>query len=244
MKKLRVVLILCLSGLFWACDSGPQVIADDGSSTQNKSTGVLSDENDAEGVHTIVALEVLPTDQYVYVYAEEKGDKYWIAGLKSEVVVGESYRYSDGFLQTDFHSKEYDRVFDEVYLVSQIIPVNAAEGVNHTTSETNESNAIPTQNIVVEGSMRIVDLVENSQNLEGQQVQVSGVISKVNSGIMDRNWLHIKDGSNDAFDLVITSDQMAQEGSTVTMNALVTLNKDFGAGYKYELILENGQFVK
>jgi hypothetical protein len=60
---------------------------------------------------------------------------------------------------------------------------------------------------------------------------------------MDRNWIHIKDGSKDDYDLVITSDVFVPEGSVVTMKAQVSLNKDFGAGYKYDLILENGILV-
>ena len=61
---------------------------------------------------------------------------------------------------------------------------------------------------------------------------------------MGRNWIHIKDGSKDDYDLVITSNTFVQEGSMITMKATVTLNKDFGAGYKYDLILENGIIVQ
>jgi len=60
---------------------------------------------------------------------------------------------------------------------------------------------------------------------------------------MKRNWIHLKDGSKDDFDLVITSDTFVPEGKVVTIKATVTLNKDFGAGYKYDLILENGTIV-
>ena len=61
---------------------------------------------------------------------------------------------------------------------------------------------------------------------------------------MGKNWIHLKDGSQDDFDLVITSDALVDVGSVVTIKAEVVLNKDFGAGYKYDLILENGSIVK
>ena len=61
---------------------------------------------------------------------------------------------------------------------------------------------------------------------------------------MNRNWIHIKDGSKDDFDLVITTEAYIPEGATFTIKAMVSLNKDFGAGYKYDLILENGEVVK
>lgn len=61
---------------------------------------------------------------------------------------------------------------------------------------------------------------------------------------MNRNWIHLKDGSKDDYDLVVTSDVFVPEGTALTLKAMVTLNKDFGAGYKYDLILENGTIVK
>ncbi|MCB0471462.1 MAG: hypothetical protein KDC56_00225, partial [Flavobacteriaceae bacterium] len=62
--------------------------------------------------------------------------------------------------------------------------------------------------------------------------------------IMDRNWIHLRDGSKDDYDLVITSTEFVPEGTVVTMKGVVTLNKDFGAGYSYDLILENGSVIK
>jgi hypothetical protein len=61
---------------------------------------------------------------------------------------------------------------------------------------------------------------------------------------MDRNWIHLQDGSNDDFDMVITSNTFVPEGEMITIRAVVSLNRDFGAGYKYDLILENGTLVQ
>ena len=61
---------------------------------------------------------------------------------------------------------------------------------------------------------------------------------------MGRNWIHIKDGSKDDYDLVITSDIVVPQGQLITMTGTVTLNKDFGASYKYDIIIENGVLVE
>ncbi|MCP4978199.1 MAG: hypothetical protein GY931_18780, partial [Maribacter sp.] len=79
---------------------------------------------------------------------------------------------------------------------------------------------------------------------EGHTIQLSGKCVKVNPNIMDRNWIHLQDGSKNDFDLVITSNTFVPEGSAITIRGTVVLNKDFGAGYKYDLILENGTLVK
>jgi hypothetical protein len=61
---------------------------------------------------------------------------------------------------------------------------------------------------------------------------------------MNRNWIHLKDGSKDEYDLVITSEHAIPEGHTVTLKGTVALNKDFGAGYKYAIIVEDAHLLR
>ncbi|MCX7241429.1 MAG: OB-fold nucleic acid binding domain-containing protein [Burkholderiales bacterium] len=81
---------------------------------------------------------------------------------------------------------------------------------------------------------------KDKAKLDGKQVTVKGNVVKVNNGIMGRNFLHIQDGTGgkDNNDLSVTSAQTAQVGDKVTISGKVTLNKDFGAGYTYPLIVE------
>jgi hypothetical protein len=60
---------------------------------------------------------------------------------------------------------------------------------------------------------------------------------------MGKNWLHLKDGSQDDYDLVVTSDMMVPEGHVVTVSGVVALDKDFGAGYRYDIIVEDGKII-
>jgi len=59
---------------------------------------------------------------------------------------------------------------------------------------------------------------------------------------MGKNWVHLQDGTADgnSFDLTITTQETVIVGETVTMEGIVVLNKDFGAGYAYEVIIESG----
>ena len=91
--------------------------------------------------------------------------------------------------------------------------------------------------------MKIAELVANYKEYAGKTVQISGICTKVNANIMGKNWIHIKDGSKDEYDLVITSNTFVKEGDEITMKAVVSLNKDFGAGYTYDLILEEGIII-
>ncbi|MEJ2179840.1 MAG: hypothetical protein P8Y28_05230 [Gammaproteobacteria bacterium] len=78
------------------------------------------------------------------------------------------------------------------------------------------------------------------KQLKGKQVEVSGKVVKVNNGIMKRNFLHIQDGTGKqgTNDLIVTSNQTAKVNDKVTIIGTVTLDTDFGFGYKYPLLVE------
>lgn len=163
-----------------------------------------------------------------------------------EVKIGETYFYKNGLLKTNFESKEYKRTFDKVYLVGTLVSAN--HGSQQSRSESRSSDNGSDKNEVkrkidVEGSIRISDIVANPKKYEGKEVTISGECVKINPNIMGRNWLHLKDGSKDEYDFVVTSDQAIPQGHIVTMVGVVTLDKDFGAGYKYDIIVENAQIV-
>ena len=65
------------------------------------------------------------------------------------------------------------------------------------------------------------------------------------SGIMGTNWLHIQDGTGEpgANDLTVTSDTVAPVGATVLVEGVLVLDKDFGSGYRYAVIVENAEVV-
>lgn len=91
-----------------------------------------------------------------------------------------------------------------------------------------------------EATKTIEAVYKDKAKLDGKQVTIKGKVVKVNNGIMGRNFLHIQDGTGgkDNNDLSVTSTQTAKVGDAVTVSGKVTLNKDFGAGYMYPLILE------
>jgi hypothetical protein len=62
---------------------------------------------------------------------------------------------------------------------------------------------------------------------------------------MGKNWLHIRDGtgSEGSNDLVVTTAAEVKVGDTVLVSGAVSLNKDFGAGYKYAVIIEDAKLA-
>ena len=65
-------------------------------------------------------------------------------------------------------------------------------------------------------------------------------LSKEQKQIMQKNWMHLQDGTADGetFDLTITSTDIVTEGNIATFEGIIALKKDFGSGYYYEIIME------
>jgi len=87
----------------------------------------------------------------------------------------------------------------------------------------------------------VAALHQEKSALKGQEIRVQGKVVKVNNGIMGRNFLHIQDGTGDqdSNDLTVTSKQTANVGDQVSITGRVVLNREFGSGYSYPLLLED-----
>ena len=83
----------------------------------------------------------------------------------------------------------------------------------------------------------------NKDELAGQAISLRGKVVKYNEGILGRNFIHIQDGSGDAEDgsndLTVTSEDATAAGETIVVTGTIVLNRDFGAGYSYALLMED-----
>jgi hypothetical protein len=97
-----------------------------------------------------------------------------------------------------------------------------------------------------EGVTPLSDLFSNKKNYAGKTVKVKGKITKVNPSIMGKNWIHIQDGTSfeDQYDLTVTSDFIPEVGSIITVEGKIALDKDFGYGYAYPVIMEEGKLIQ
>ena len=94
----------------------------------------------------------------------------------------------------------------------------------------------------------IADIYQEKAELAGKPVKLQGKVVKVNNNIMNRNFLHLQDGSGDPAlgtnDLTITSEETAGMGDTVSVTGTLAVDMDFGSGYKYPLLLEKASITK
>ncbi|MCP4978647.1 MAG: hypothetical protein GY931_21070, partial [Maribacter sp.] len=221
----RLVLVSICSSMLVACNNGPKVIQSTKEQEKTQKSGIFTPDPSTQVItstqqsfsndlHTVSINEVLPATRYVYLNVSEEGSKFWIATRKQEIKKGETYFYRGGLLKTNFESKEYNKVFDTIYLISNLVSQDHSRHVSdlNTNVQKNapiaQKEDIPTHtDKIVEhkGSIKIAELVKDPKKYEGHTIQLSGKCVKVNPNIMDRNWIHLQDGSKNDFDLVITS---------------------------------------
>jgi len=122
--------------------------------------------------------------------------------------------------------------------------------LNQNMKEQNYKAQVNTEKINVkvdpcEGCITIGNLIENRKSYSGKVVKIKGVVTKYNPAIMGKNWVHIQDGTENkgGFDLTITTDEGASVGDTMTFEGRIVLDKDFGYGYKYLVLMEEGKRV-
>lgn len=96
------------------------------------------------------------------------------------------------------------------------------------------------------GKMTVAQLFQQKDKLAGATVQLSGKVVKVNNGIMRRNFVHIVDGSGKegSNKVIVTSKNTAAVGDHIAVQGVVTLNRDFGMGYSYPLLVEQATITK
>ena len=196
-------------------------------------------------IHTGVVDEVLQATSYTYLHAKQGDTSFWAAITKRDLQPGVTVSFSNAMEMNNFTSKDLSRTFDAIYFVDQISIQTGASPMSQSDSDPHRMKPnLEKMDISVEpaeGGITLTELYANRENYENQPVTIRGKVTKVNRAILDRNWFHIQDGTGDDehFDLTITTKDDAQVGDIVTFKGTITLDKDFGAGYQYDVIMED-----
>jgi hypothetical protein len=187
-------------------------------------------------------LETMDGGGYTYVRVKTDSGVVWAAGPQAQVKVGDRVNLADGMLMSDFHSETLDRDFEEIYFVGGIEVVGgSAPAVASAHGSDDVWDAVEVGMVEKpEGGSSIAELYAGKANLAGKPVLVRGRVVKYTANIMGRNWLHIQDGSGKSGtnDLTVTTNGTTKIGDLVLVKGTAAVDKDFGAGYSYELIVE------
>lgn len=213
-------------------------------------------ENLPDGISKIEVAEFMNGGGYTFLKGEENGNELWIAIREMPVEKGDVYYFSNAMEMKNFESKSLNKTFERILFVNDISKTLSAQkpagSGDMSGMAVPEGHSKPKVDLVeninvthVEGGATVEGIAKNKSLLNGKNLKIRGVVTKLNSGIMNRNWLHIQDGTKyeDYYDVTVTSNQLAQVGETVLIEGILAVDKDFGAGYVYEYIIENAKIT-
>ena len=221
-------------------------------------TGSKEKEGNESGLHKAIVQEVLHVREYTYLRVLENGQEKWIAAPITAAETGKTYYYGKTMEMKNFESKDLNKTFPTIYFVEKISETEAdaklplAPAPNNVNPNTVSQEATKpviekkSVNIEKEGAgITLAELFKNKESYQNKVVTVKGEVTKFNPAIMKTNWIHLQDGTdfNGEFDLTATTSAELKVGDVVTLKGKVTLNKDFGAGYFYTIILEDAQIL-
>jgi hypothetical protein len=212
-----------------------------------------------ENLHEVTVKEVLNANAYTYLLVNEGDKEYWMAIPLAEVKVGNKYTYESGMEMLNFESKDLNKTFESVLFVEALIDPSAP--VQKTPAEpmptdphgnAKKTASDVTSTTLMEGvtlakdAISIHDLFANKDKYAGKTVIVTGKVVTFNPEIMNKNWIHVQDGSSfkGLNDITITTLAKVSVNDIVTLKGKVVLDKDFGMGYKYDVIIEDATVVK
>ncbi len=218
--------------------------------------------------------ETMNAASYTYVLVDTGSRKLWAAAPRFNVKVGDTVKISAGMPMEKYQSKTLNRTFDVVYFTGNVTVNGAAAGPSPSGTLPDghppiggggqaSAGALPDGHPKIgaaaasapgvikklkkaDGGKTVEEICANPAKLSGQKVAVRGQVVKFNSMIMDRNWIHIQDGTGKpgGNDLLVTSKVAVKVGDTIVATGVIASNKDFGAGYKYAVLMEDAEIVK
>ena len=197
-------------------------------------------------------VETMNSGGYSYILLEKNGKKIWVAVPLMTVTVGQEVALQPGQEMGNFTSKSLNRTFDIIIFSGG--PVGPQQASASPAGTGSKSAAAPAEKgIKVEkasgpNAYTVGDVFAKRVELDKKAAVVRGKVVKVSQGIMGSNWIHLQDGTGDAgkktHDLVVTTQELPAVGDIVTVNGTVSADKDFGAGYKYSVLIEKASIQR
>jgi hypothetical protein len=202
-------------------------------------------------------VETMNAGGYTYVSLEKNGKKTWVAIPETVVKVGQKVTFQPGGEMKNFTSKTLNRTFESIIfsggLASQPGPAagNQPSSSQHVVKAAGAPKSTETISVGKASgpdAYTVSEIYSNCAKLNEKTAVVKGKVVKVSQGIMGKNWIHLQDGTGDAGKetnkLVTTSQDLPAVGDIVTMKGTIYKDKDFGAGYKYTVIMEKASIQR
>jgi hypothetical protein len=216
-------------------------------------------------------LETMDSGGYTYMKLQTSGGEVWSAVNQTKVRKGQAVTIAAPMMLENFESKTLHRKFDKILFGTLASGAGAGAGAamppghpavgdspaagsnmaaQHAAAANPSVDAAPIKVAKAEGpsGRTIAELFAQRASMKDKEVAVRGKVVKVTPEVMGKNWVHLRDGSGSLEkkdnDITVTTAGMAAVGDVVLVRGTVRLDKDFGAGYTYTVIIEDAKLSK
>lgn len=214
-------------------------------------------------------LERIDTDTYSYLRLGSDKGEVWAAVPKTDVANGTAVTIYNPMLMENFESKTLNRKWDKIVFGTLTPPAGAPQaaadphagqaGMPPMPANVKEQHAAAATGGTFAGEVKvpkaegpdartIEEVYAQKADLKEKPVVIHATVVKFTAAVMGKNWLHLRDGSGKQDstnnDITATTTDTAAVGDVVTVKGTVRLDKDFGAGYAYPVIVEEASLTK
>ena len=202
-------------------------------------------------------LEVKDVAVYTYLRLKTATGETWAAVTKAPVTKGSKVTLDNVMVMENFESKELKKTFPSILFGSLAssagsaaaadphagmakMPADPHAGMTKAPAEMADTKVAKATGA---NAYTVAEIIGKADKLKDKPVRVAGKVVKYNAGIMNKNWIHLRDGSGSAAsgsnDILVTTGASAKLGDVVTVSGVVQTNKDFGSGYTYKILIED-----
>jgi len=223
------------------------------------------------GPITGTVLETMDAAGYTYMRLKTDKGEIWAAVQKTTVKKGSELTVLNAVSMDGFESRTLKRKFDHIVFGNLGTGSSPQEGFSPLASGHGAPTGKQAQDTLsaqhakvanapadagkikvkkAEGAdaKTVAEVFAGKASLKDTSVSIRGKVVKYNPGIMGKNWVHLRDGSGTPEkkddDITVTTLDSAAVGDIVLVNGTVRIDRDFGAGYAYPVIIEDAKVSK
>lgn len=196
-------------------------------------------------------LERIDAAPYSYLRIKTEKGEIWAAVPSTKVEKGADVTVYRAMQMDGFESKTLKRTFPTIFFGTLEPPSHAeAPAAPHPTGAQGPADVAveKVEKATGEGARTVSEIYAQKAALKEKPVLIRAKVVKFNPEVMGKNWLHLRDGSGSPaagdHDLTVTTKDAAKVGDIVMVKGILKLDKDFGSGYTYPIIVEDAKVSK
>lgn len=195
-------------------------------------------------LHQGIVTQALHGGGYVYLEVDKKGQKIWVAYTDTPVEVGAEVRFIEDLVAENFQSQALNRFFERLIFTSSLEYRTQIPDSKHLAFIREVVAQSPYQ---VKGTISVLEAVKNRQKYANKSVKIRAKVVKISPNILGRDWVHLQDGTGEgevARIVFVGKAEGIEVGEVVSASGKASLDKDFGSGYVYPIVIEEARFAK